>query len=117
MDDRQVVGRQAEDAVAIEMERRGYRVVARNARARCGEIDLVVRRGREVVAVEVRSRRTGDGDDAADSIQAGKRGRVRRTMAFWLAFRPEDYDEVRFFVATVAWRGADPSIVVLEDAF
>jgi len=117
MDDRMDVGRAAEEAVAGELRRRGYAVVDRNARDRHGELDLIVRRGREMVAVEVRSRRTGDEDDAADSVDARKRGKVRGTMQRWLAARPEDYDEVRFFVAAVAWRGGEPAISIIEDAF
>lgn len=117
MDDRVEVGRAAEDAVAAEMARRGYVLLDRNARDRRGELDIVARRGREIVAIEVRSRRTGDGDAAADSVDVHKRGQVRRTMERWLAVRPEDYDEVRFFVAAVAWRGGLPRITIIEDAF
>jgi len=117
MDDRMDVGHRAEAAVADLLCRRGYVVVERNARDRRGELDLVVRRGTEIVAVEVRSRRTGDEDDAAGSVNAGKRGRVRGAMERWLANRPEDYEEVRFFVAAVAWRDGVPRIRLIEDAF
>jgi putative endonuclease len=117
MDDRMVVGRAAEQAVAEELERRGYFVVDRNARDRHAELDLVVRRGAEIVAVEVRSRRSGEPDAAADSVDARKRGKVRGAMERWLAVRPEDYEEVRFFVAAVAWRDGLPDITLIEDAF
>ena len=121
MDDRIAVGRAAEQAVAEELQRLGYIVVDRNARDRHAELDLVVRRGSAIVAVEVRSRRSGDDDAAADSVDARKRGKVRGAMERWLAARPEDYDEVRFFVAAVAWRAGwpdgRPEITLFEDAF
>ena len=37
---------------------RGYRIVARNVRLRRGEIDLIVRRGRTLVFVEVKTRQS-----------------------------------------------------------
>jgi len=117
MEQRQQVGAEAEEAVARAMERRGYRVVARNARFRQGELDLVCRRGGEVVAVEVRSRRNGDSDDALQSIRGRKRSHVRRAMELWLAMRPVDYQEVRFFVASVVFGPDGPLIHLLEDAF
>ncbi|HOU53523.1 MAG TPA: YraN family protein [Myxococcota bacterium] len=115
--DRQQVGADAEAAVAREMNRRGYRVVARNARFRLGELDLVCRRDDEVVAVEVRSRRNGVSDDAIQSIQQRKRSHVRQAMELWLAGRPVDYREVRFFVASVVFGPAGPVIDLVEDAF
>ena len=117
MEDRRQVGAAAEEAVAREMERRGYRVVARNSLFRRGELDLVCRRGGEVVAVEVRSRRNGSPEDALQSIQGRKRNHVRRAMELWLAGRPVDYQEVRFFVASVVFDRRGPVIDLLEDAF
>lgn len=117
MDDRIAVGHAAEQAVAKELERRGYFILDLNARDRRGELDIVVRRGREIVAVEVRSRRNSDCCAAADSVGRKKRRQVRQTMERWLAQKPEDYDEVRFFVAAVNWRDEVPEIRIYEDAF
>ena len=49
-------GRHGEELVAREYGRRGYRVVARRLRTQLAEIDLVVRSGRDYVAVEVKTR-------------------------------------------------------------
>jgi putative endonuclease len=52
--------------------------MARNARSGRGEIDLVVRFGSRVVAVEVKTRR-GHGIDPIDAFTARKAGMVRHT--------------------------------------
>ena len=115
------LGRAAEDLAAAEMRRLGHAVVARNVRAPWGELDIIARKGRQVVIVEVRSRSVeGDGEDddqPADGIREGKRRKVRVTAQRWLDDRPIDYDEVRIFVVLVWWGDAGPAMRVIEDAF
>lgn len=117
-DYRQRLGSASEDVVAREMIRRGYRVVERNHSEPWGEMDLLCRNEREIVVVEVRSRLGEDsGDDALESISAQKRRHVRRAAEIYLASRPVDYEEVRFFVAVVTWDDSTPTVRVIEDAF
>ena len=117
MMDRMALGRASEDLATLEMINRGYSIVARNQRDHGGEIDIVTRRGCELVFVEVRSRRGGQPDDAADSIADRKRAHVRGTAMRYLDARPVDYKEVRFFVITVAWVDDSAKCTVIEDAF
>ncbi|HOI11722.1 MAG TPA: YraN family protein [Myxococcota bacterium] len=117
MDDRTTLGTRAEAVVADLLRARGCAIVARNARDPTGELDLVARRDRQVLVVEVRSRRGAGFDDALDSIGGDKRRRVRRMAERWLSGRPVDYDEVRFCVAAVAWEGDEPRVRWIEDAF
>lgn len=53
-------GRRAEWIAALYLAAKGYRILARRARTRVGEIDLVVRKGDTLVFVEVKSRATLD---------------------------------------------------------
>lgn len=117
MHERALLGRAAEEAAAAAITRRGYVEADRNWADRWGELDLVFRNRDEVVFVEVRSRRNGTEDDAADSIGKDKRSRVRGTAQRYLDQRPVDYREVRFFAATVVWRDGVPRVTVVEDAF
>ena len=52
------LGAEGETRAARHLVRRGYRIVARNVRAGGVELDLVVRRGRIIVFVEVKARRS-----------------------------------------------------------
>ncbi len=52
------LGRAGERAAAELLKRRGYEVVGAGFTARRGEIDLICRRGRELVIVEVKTRTT-----------------------------------------------------------
>jgi len=111
------LGQVSESLVVDEMKRRGYEIVERNHRRKCGEIDFIARNNNEIVIVEVRSRRQDPGEEAVDSIRWKKKSAIRRTTERYLAKRPVDYDEVRFFVATVNWTGGGPAIEIIEDAF
>ncbi len=53
-------GLAAEDAIARDYQRRGYGLVAQRWRGPGGEIDLILRKGEEVVFVEVKQSRSLD---------------------------------------------------------
>lgn len=55
--------------------------MARNPREGRGEIDLVVRIDRELVAVEVKTRRAGGSMDPAEAFDPVKAARVRKVAA------------------------------------
>jgi putative endonuclease len=81
---------------------RGYRIVDANARAGGHELDLVVRRGRRLVFVEVKER-AGDGyGGPVGAVDREKRRRVRRAAASWLQAHPETAElEIGFEVAAI----------------
>ncbi len=81
---RRRLGAEGEERAAAHLRRRGYRIVARNARADGVEIDLVVRRGRTLVFVEVKTRRTRSLGPAELAVDARKRARLVRGAAAWL---------------------------------
>lgn len=78
------LGRQGEEQAAAHLERAGYRVLARNARAGGVEIDLVVRRGALLAFVEVKTRRSRDHGGPEEAVDARKRARLLRGAAAWL---------------------------------
>lgn len=82
---------------------RGYRILGANVRAGQNEVDLVARRGRRLVFVEVKERasRTAYGGGIG-AVDREKRRRVRRAAAVWLQSHPELAAlEIRFEVAAV----------------
>lgn len=67
-------------------------MLARNAWAGGYELDLVVRRGRRVVFVEVKERGATSWGSAREAVDAEKQRRVRRAAQAWLRTR-RDLDE------------------------
>ena len=80
-------GRWAEMLAAWRLRFAGYRVVARNYRSPVGEIDLVARRGRTLVFVEIKTRPSLD--EAAEAIRVAQQRRIRNAAEAFLAGHPQ----------------------------
>lgn len=82
------VGRRGEQAAAEYLERRGYRVLARNWRSSAaeqrGELDLVLRHRRALVVCEVKARTGGPLAHPAEAVTPEKLARLRRLAVLWL---------------------------------
>jgi putative endonuclease len=98
------LGLSAETRAAALLLVKGFRIVARRWRSPVGEIDLVVRRGRLLVFVEVKAR--GAFDDAAEAVTERQRRRIAAAAEAWLASHADDLDrDIRFDAVLVApWR-------------
>ena len=93
---------------------RGYRVLATNCWAGGYELDLVVRRGRVLVFVEVKSKAGTRFGDPLEMVTPTKVARVHRAAGAWLAANPSVVGlSVRFDVA--AERSG--RLEVVQDAF
>jgi putative endonuclease len=68
---------------------RGWRVLGANVWAGGHELDLIVRRGRQLRFVEVKEKRGQNYGDPLEMVTAEKQRRVRRAAEAWLAIRPE----------------------------
>jgi putative endonuclease len=95
------LGLSAESRAAAYLVAKGYRIAARRFRSPVGEVDIVARRGRVLVFVEVKARRTLD--EAAESLQARQQRRIAAAASAWLALNPHDVDsDIRFDAVLVA---------------
>jgi putative endonuclease len=80
---------------------RGYRILAANVWAGGYELDLVVRRGRDLVFVEVKAKTDPSFVDPVEMVGPEKQRRLRRAAEAWLARHPELGDvDVSFDVMT-----------------
>jgi len=95
VDPRRALGDAGERAAEAALARLGLLVVARKARTRWGEIDLVCRDRSGYVFVEVKTRRAGGLVGAAEAADRRKVARLARLAQSWIAARGE---------RGVAWR-------------
>ena len=68
---------------------RGYRVLGVNEWAAGNELDVVARRGRQLVFCEVKAKTGPRFGDPLEMIDDEKQRRIRRAATAWLAARPE----------------------------
>ena len=101
-------GRAAERRVAWHYRLRGYRILARNVRPGGVELDLIARRGRRLVFVEVKAKEGLGYGDPVEAVDEWKQARLRRGIEAWLAAHPGDAElDVQFEIAAVRSRGIE----------
>lgn len=106
-------GLMAEAVAALLLMAKGYRILARRFRSPVGEIDLVARRGRRIVFVEVKSRASMDA--AAWSVTPRQQQRIARAAEAWRQRNPRLADrDISFDVVLVSPRALPRH---LSDAF
>ena len=94
-------GISAESRAAVFLIAKGFRILARRWKSPVGEIDIVARRRRLLVFVEVKARQ--DLDDAAWSVTERQRRRMVAAAEAWLARYPDDrIRDIRFDAVLVA---------------
>ncbi len=98
----QRLGAAGEQRVAAVYEALGFSVVDRNWRCRGGELDLVLRRGSELVFCEVKTRSSSRFGSGLEAVDVHKLGRLRRLCIAWLDAHDErGIRDVRIDVASV----------------
>ena len=95
---------------------RGYRIAGRNVRLRSGEIDLVVRRGKLLAIVEVKTRQSRTAGEGHEAVDARKRMRLVRLADEYLARSPRPL-ELRYDVVSLFWNGRRFEVSHYPDAF
>lgn len=109
------LGLSAESRAAALLIAKGYRIVARRWRSPVGEIDIVARRRRTLIFVEVKARLTHD--DAAEAVIRRQQRRIIAAAEAWLASHPDDINyDLRFDVVLVAPKSLPRHIQAAFDA-
>jgi putative endonuclease len=82
------LGLSAESRAALLLIAKGYRIVARRWKTPVGEIDIVARRRRDLVFVEVKAR--GGIDAAAEAVTERSKRRIVAAAEYWLSQHADD---------------------------
>ncbi len=98
---------------AEHLQKKGYRVVARNWCCRGGELDLVCEHRGTLVFVEVRARRDDRHGTPAETVRALKRRRLVHAAEQYLVAHGLDGRACRFDVVTLTGE----TVEHYEDAF
>lgn len=111
------LGNAGEDAAARYYRWRGYTIQARNLRLRDGEIDLVARRGRKIVFVEVKTRQQIGFGQPYEAVDRDKQLQIVHLAERFLATSKLEDLEIHFDVMSILWDGRRFRIQRFEDAF
>ncbi len=105
-----ITGRLAEQKACSFLQKKGYKLVARNIRSKRGiganEIDLIMKKGKTLVFVEVKKRASLS--DGAYAITPTAQKRIYRAAEIFLARHPEFSDYFCRFDAVLICDAKDP---------
>jgi len=112
------LGNRGETIAADFLERQGFRILERNHRNTCGEVDLIALDQESVVFVEVKTRTTRAAGDPTEAITAVKQRKLTRAALAYLKQHRWLERRCRFDVVAIVWDGsAAPEIRHFRSAF
>lgn len=82
--DKKEFGDFGEEIAAEYMKKDGCEIVARNFSCRAGELDIIAKKGRELIFCEVKTRASDAYGYPAEAVNAEKRARVRRAAGYYI---------------------------------
>jgi putative endonuclease len=114
----QASGRRGEDLAHRFLRREGFKIVARNFRARSGrgEIDLIGWDQDKLVFVEVKSRASDEFGTPDRAVDAEKQSRIYRAAREYTRRANVEWEHVRFDIVSVLLTDS-PEIELQRDAF
>ena len=104
------LGVSAETRAALFLAAKGFRPLAKRWKSPAGELDLVVRRGKLIVFVEVKARARLD--EAAEAVLPRQQRRIVAAAGAWLAAHPEHAGYDMCFDAVLIAPGRLPQHIV-----
>jgi putative endonuclease len=116
MSDKIQKGKDAEDQAANFLIKQGYEIVARNYRYKQLEIDLIVRKEKWLVFVEVKMR-SSDAFGYPEEFVNYQKAKNIVTAAEQYTFDKKYDGNVRYDVVAISMRNGVPDIKHFEDAF
>jgi putative endonuclease len=117
VDHRQSLGKRGEDLACEELERRGYTIIHRRFRTRCGELDIVARDGEVLVFVEVKARTGGRFGSPFESVTSQKRQRLSAMAEAYLFVKRLSGVACRFDVVSILEGQSGHAVELVRGAF
>lgn len=115
---RSLVGSIGEDAACEHLRKKGYAILVRNWRVRGGEIDIVAKRGDELVFVEVKARRSVTYGYPEQGVDFFKQKRLRRAIGAYLSqMRGDFYVRIDIIAVIVGDQMGSFEVNHIENAF
>lgn len=113
----QTIGNRGEDEAASFLINKGYEIISRNWRFGHLEIDIICQDQRNIVFVEVKTRRNASYGGAIGAITLRKIKNLSRAAQVWLTRHHAWMRPCRFDIVCVTGTPANHSINHYEDAF
>ena len=109
-------GKQGEQEATRFLQENGYEIMARNFRYQHAEVDLIARKGKLLVFVEVKTRTNLSFGNPEEFVSYTKAKLVMKAAEHYIFTHDWQFD-VRFDILAISIAGADIKVKHVEDAF
>ena len=114
-DGRKRLGQAGENIAEVFLQKQGYRILERNYQTPYGEIDLIAREAREIVFIEVRTRRGTDFGTPIESLTRNKISHWEKSASSYLKKSGEFDQPIRFDFVGVDLSEKTPKISLTKN--
>ena len=113
-----ISGNTGESFASEYLQKKGYKIIARNFYSRYGEIDLIAQKNEDTICfVEVKTRREGSMTSGEEAVTLSKQRKIIKTALIWLQAESCNM-QPSFDICVVITKGGVPiSCELLEAAF
>lgn len=91
-------GNQAEQTACRYLTEQGCRILARNYRKPCGEIDIIACDKKTLIFIEVKKRASNAFGGPAAAVTAAKQRKIAVTAQYFIKEKAPKFDSIRFDV-------------------
>ncbi|HKH82481.1 MAG TPA: YraN family protein [Gemmatimonadales bacterium] len=117
-DERQLLGLRGERIAIAFLTSCGWSVEAHRFKLGRHDLDLIMRKGRTVAFVEVKTRRSATCGSAVEAVSRRKQRQIGRVASVWVLRQGRDGDEYRFDVVAIQETpGGEPVVEHVADAW
>ena len=95
------VGIIGEKIAVSYLKKRGYKILAKNFKLKCGEIDIVAREGEYICFVEVKTRTSNAFAQPFESVDYIKQKKMQSAALIWLNMHNLDDALCRFDIVSI----------------
>ncbi len=114
---RKELGAAGEEMAVQYLTSKGYHIITRNYYTRYGELDIVCRKNRSLVFVEVKTRRSTQFGAPEESITPRKIEHLKKAAMMYLNENQSSFREMRFDIISILLMDDKRELRHLEAAF
>ena len=111
------LGNKGEDLAVIFLQKKGYKIIAKNYKNYVGEIDIIARDGETTVFIEVKTRANDSFGYPFEAVHSRKRLKLRNLALLYMKKQGEEIP-IRFDVLSIMYTdNGQKHIEHIKDAF
>lgn len=110
-------GNLGENEAVKYLKKNKYKILERNYRKRCGEIDIIAQKGDRIAFVEVKTRSKTEYGEPAEAVTYHKQQKIKKTALFYIGEKNIEADFAFDIIEVLINNKKIPSVNHIENAF